>query len=250
MGRTVMIIESNANTLKQLSDIVEQVIPNVTIMAFSSLDGSYDCVMQHTVDLFVLDIVIDKNVANDTSGIRFARQIRTISRYEFTPIIFITALEDPKLYAYTQLHCFGYIEKPFDEKIVKREIERTLRFPATCREDNSFFFHMDGILYSVKISEIIYMESVHHKIHIHENSGKTMIIPYRTCRQIITEADNDSLLQCSRNTIINKNYVDSIDLPNRFIRMRESEEVLDIGFTYRDKIKKEFCYDFFHNLRV
>ena len=37
----------------------------------------------------------------DVSGIEFAQKIRTIEKYAFTPIIFTTSLEDPKLYAFT-----------------------------------------------------------------------------------------------------------------------------------------------------
>lgn len=69
--------------------------------------------------MFVVDIVLDIAMPNDASGIKFARDMRNLQQYKFTPIIFLTSLHDPEIYAYRELHCYGYVEKPFDPKEVE-----------------------------------------------------------------------------------------------------------------------------------
>ena len=45
----------------------------------------------------LLDIILDPRTSGDASGMKFADHIREVERYHFTPIIFITGLEDPSL---------------------------------------------------------------------------------------------------------------------------------------------------------
>lgn len=172
----------------------------------------------------------------DTSGIRFVEAVRRINEYEFTPVIFITSLEDPAMYAYAQLHSFSYIEKPFDIDCVKDAIAKALRMPQAHINDRQMFFRSDGILFPVKCSEIIYIENIDHKAHFHKVTGEELIIPKKTCRQILEEADNDALIQCNRGVIINRNYIEHIDLTNRCIRMRGIDAGIVIGVTFVKKI--------------
>lgn len=243
MGKRVMIIEDNISTLMLLSDMVKSVSDDAEIKEFLSMEGTYETAVVSTIDLFLVDIIVDKDIQADTSGIRFVDRIRKIQRYEFTPVIFITSLEDPKLYAYSELHSFSYIEKPFDYDYVKNIISMALRFPDLKKSESTLFFRKEGILFSVKSSEILYIESIRHKMYVYRINGDVMIIPYRTCRKIIEESDDDNLIQCSRNTIINRKYVDNIDFTNRYIKMKGIEKLIDIGITYQRKISREFGND-------
>lgn len=243
MGKRVMIIEDNASVLMLLSDAVRSVSDDAEIKGFLTMEGTYEAAVAGTIDLFLVDIVVNTYIQGDISGVRFVDKIRKIQRYEFTPVIFITSLEDPKLYAYSELHSLAYIEKPFDLDYLKNIIAMAMRFPDLKKNDNTLFFRKEGILFSVKSSEIICIESIRHKIHIHRISGDIMVVPYRTCRQIIEECDDDNLIQCSRNTIINRKYVDSIDFANRYIKIKGLEKLIDIGITYQRRISKEFGHD-------
>ncbi len=243
MYKRVIIIEDNISTLQVLSDIVKKISTEIEVMEFSTMDGVYEAVLENTIDLFLVDIILNPEDRGDISGIRFADRIRSIEKYEFTPIIFVTSLEDPKLYAYSELHCFYYLEKPFDSEKVKTIVDRALRFPSRRKEDGVLFFRREGILFSVKCSEILYIENSRHRIYFHRVGNEIMEVPYRPLKQILKDADNPYLLQCSRSMVINKEYVDSIDFTNRYIKLRGVESPINIGSTYLKKVGMEFQYD-------
>lgn len=240
MNKTVLILEDNKVTLEVLSTLVAEINPNIHILKFSSMEGIYEAVFHHTVDLFLIDIVVKTEIPGDTSGIRFADKIRSVAEYEFTPIIFITSLEDPKLYAYSELHSFGYIEKPFDAERVRHLIQKALRFPRTGHADQTLFFRKDGLLFSIKSSEILYIESINHKMYFHRTDGGIMVIPYKTCKQIMDEAGDNNLVQCSRSVIVNKNYVENIDLVNRYLQLKGIDEYINIGITFQKRMSALF----------
>ena len=58
-----------------------------------------------------MDIILNISVPGDVVGIKFVENVRKIKKYEFTPSIFTTSLEDADLYAYAQLHYYRYFEK-------------------------------------------------------------------------------------------------------------------------------------------
>lgn len=180
-----MIIEDNETTREILASAVEDVCPDADIRKFADTKGAVETAINSRIDLFLVDIITNTNVPGDTSGIRFVEAVRRINEYEFTPVIFVTSLEDPAMYAYAQLHSFSYIEKPFDIDCVKDAIAKALRMPQAHINDRQMFFRSDGILFPVKCSEIIYIENIDHKAHFHKVTGEELIIPKKTCRQIL-----------------------------------------------------------------
>ena len=63
---------------------------------------------------------------------------------------------------------------------------------------------------------------------------------YKTYSSILREADSECLLQCSRSVVLNKNYIMSLDFPNRSIVMKYDLGKIDIGSTYKKRVKEEF----------
>lgn len=104
MSRRIMIIEDNETTREILASAVEDVCPDADIRKFADTKGAVETAINSRIDLFLVDIITNTNVPGDTSGIRFVEAVRRINEYEFTPVIFITSLEDPAMYAYAQLH--------------------------------------------------------------------------------------------------------------------------------------------------
>lgn len=242
MPKKIMILEDNRDMVEFLSALIRRILPNAEILKFHSMAGVYEVIMNTYVDLFIVDIILDKTVPGDMSGIQFVEKIRGVLKYEFTPVIFITSLQDPKFYAFNQLHSYSFIEKPINPDYVEDTIRKALRFPSSNFNDPVLFFRKDGLIINIKSSEVIYVESINHRQHFHLTNGRVEVIPYKTCRQILDEAGNDDFIQCSRNTIINRRYVESVDLVNRYIKLSDVNELISIGITYRGRIEKEFGY--------
>ena len=233
-----MIIEDNVSTLQHLTALVQETLEDVEVRAYSTMDNVYEAAIGSRIDLFIVDIIINKDIPGDTSGITFVNRIRMLPQYEFTPVIFITSLEDPKFYAFSELHSYGYIEKPYNPDQVKELVRKAMRFPSVKKSDSTLFFRRDGVLYSIRCSDILYAESINHKMHFYRVDSEEVIIPYKTCKQVLEEGDNDNLIQCNRSVIINLQYIEYIDMSNKCIKIKGVDKIIDIGVTFQKRISR------------
>lgn len=234
--KKVLILEDNRDTLALLTTMVRSVSGDVMIYAVDNVKDAYYSVMESTIDLFIIDIILDTSRPGDVTGLKFVDRIRRIEKYQFTPVLFITALEDHRLHSYEKLHCYDYIEKPFDEKRVREMIRQCLKFQVAPPTPLNIFFQKDGIAYSFRPQEIIYVESSGHTLYIHL-SKETVEIPYITLKQVIDETSEYGFVQCSRNTIVNREYIINVDMTNRFIRLKPDNRV-EIGEKYKKELKR------------
>lgn len=243
MKKTVLIIEDDRDQLNMLKKLVLTVSESAEVYTADNASAAYQILLEKTIDVFLVDIILDTQKPGDTTGVRLVERFRAIPKYMFTPVIFVTSLEDPNMYCYKDLNCIGYIEKPFAPAMIIRLVEKALHYSTERGKEASLTFRKDGILYPIKVKDIIYLESLNHIMHIHLEKGSTLEIPYLTCKQILAEADSESLVQCSRCTIINKDYVQSVDIVNRVIVFRDKLGRVDIGITYKKRMIAEFRYD-------
>ena len=240
MKKCVLIIEDSPIQMEMLKKLVLEVNPDVVVYTATDLRTAYQIVIEKTIDVFMVDIILDTTKPGDTSGIKLIEKIRTIPRYMFTPVLFITSLEDTTNYAYTDLNCLGYVEKPFSPERVISLVEKALKFSTAKNEDATFCFRKDGILYPVKVHDIVYIESLNHVVTVHTFKNGTLTVPYRPCKDLLDEVDTDCLFQCSRNAIVNKDFVENVDIANRYITLRGVKDKIEVGITFKKIVLAEF----------
>ena len=238
MIRKILIVEDNESHMNVLANIVKGLHKDIQLYYAANVSTAFQIAMEQHIHLFLIDIILDMKKPGDTSGLIFAREIREITKYKFTPLIFITSLEDPKLYSYSQLHCFGYIEKPFSPNQVKNIISDALEFPMKENRERFVYFRKDRIVHSVRINDIVYIEICRRKINIHCKYDE-LEVPYITCEEIFQELDSDDFIQCSRYCIVNRQYIEFIDYTNRFIKMKYADKNLEIGVIMKKDFKKK-----------
>lgn len=239
IDKKVLILEDNIDTLEALEKMILKLENRITIFKATNVKDAYKIVLESTIDVMIIDVILDTSVRGDVSGLKFVYNVRKVEKYKFTPIIFITSLEDASFYSYRELHCYGYFEKPFDEKAAIKVIKDALYYNSfVSNEKKMIFFRKDGIVYPININEMVFCDSSNHRMRI-KTIGEIMEFPYRTCKSILLEADADILIQCSRRTIVNKDFIKSIDPVNRFIELRHNYGLIEIGPTYiKSFIKK------------
>ena len=238
--KKILILEDNLAALEHLAGIVRELDTRNALYTFTNIKDAYQCAMERTIDLFLVDIILDTSHPGDASGLKFVENIRRIEHYSFTPIIFITSLEDARSYTYENLHCYSFIEKPFDVNRVKLSVEQCLRFPGNAPNTKTLYFRRDGIILAVERDEIVYAESIDHIMHIHTKQGDVLKIPYITIKKLLEETDSLDMIQCSRNTIINKNFVQNVDIPNRIIQLKGDFGRVEIGIMFKKSVKGSF----------
>lgn len=240
MTKCILIIEDNVNSANMIKKIIASIDPSVEVLTAANSEAAYRQAMEKDIDVFIIDIVLDTKVMGDTSGIKFAECIRGIQKYLFTPFIFTTSLEDPQLYAFRKLHCYGYLEKPIDVTQAEELIRGALRFENTKSLSETIYFKKDKIIYPIDVDDIIYTRNENHEMTVYHRNGTRLTIPYKTCSQLLKEVRTNSLVQCSRNTLVNKRYIESVDLVNRFITLDDSEHTkVDIGSSFIKKLERK-----------
>lgn len=238
MVKNILIVEDNKAHLRAVQECVDELGRKIKIFTAANHHDAFIILMEHHIHLFLIDIILNPKDPGDVSGLNLVRELRGISKYAYTPVIFITSLEDPKLYSYSLLHCRGYIEKPFNKERVQECVSEALDFPVLAENKRTVYFRKDGVIYAKKVNDIIYIENIRHKIVIHCVNDE-LEVPYKSCEKILDELASDSFIQCSRYAIINKQYIDLIDYPNRFIKIKNKDIYIEIGAIMKKKFRSE-----------
>lgn len=238
--KKILILEDNQRVLRHLSDIVRETDAKSEIYAFRDIGAAYRCALERTMDLFLVDIILDANRPGDLSGLIFVENIRKIKKYSFSPVIFITSLEDEKLYTYEKLHCYRFIEKPFDAQQLKGLVEECLDFPRENVFPKTLYYRKEGVILAVERDDIVYAESVNHIMNIHTKKKDVMTIPYISIKKFLEDADSNDFVQCSRNSVINTRFVYNVDFSNRIIQLKDQMGRVEIGVTYKKQMKELF----------
>lgn len=234
MEKKILILEDNNKNAAMIRQLIQECDKNTKVYIEKDLDRAYALVMQNTIQLFIIDIILDTAQPGDASGIRFVESVRDISRYKYTPVIFITGVQDPEIYAYRELHCYGYIEKPFAVDEVRKLLKDALDYKATGRRDYMLHFRKDGVLYPIACCDIVYARSTNHQISFYMANETEFTVNHKTCKQVLDEAEYDEFIQCNRGTIVNRRYIKNIDVTNGLITLDKNIRI-DIGIRYKKK---------------
>lgn len=236
--KRILILEDNPIAMNHLRAIIKKINIKCRIYGVTNIIEANDCMLAKDIDLFLVDIILDTSRPGDTSGLSFIQNVRKIEKYLFAPVICITSLQDPKLFVYEELHCYRFVEKPFDDESVRENVEKCLRFPRENTERKILFFRKDGIIVAVGREEIVYVESNNHALILHTRDRGILQIPYITIGKFLIQCDSDKFIQCSRNSVINRQYLKNVDFTNRIIELKDNFGRVNIGIMYK-KILKE-----------
>ena len=237
MRRNILIVEDNEAHMNALLKIINDLHQDVKVYCVANIDDAYLLALKYSIHLFLVDIILDTKNPGDVSGLKFATKMRGFVQYKYVPLVFITSLEDPKLFSYSELNCLGYIEKPFSVEQVRNVIVKALDFPIKEDDDRFVHFRKDGITYSVYIKDIIYIQNSRRKIKI-VCVNDELEIPYVTCKQILEELNSKSFIPCSRYCIVNRKYVVQTDYANRYVKLRHVDNLIEIGIIMKKSFKE------------
>lgn len=232
MKKNVLLVEDNEKSRKLLVSKLNEIDSEATVYETDHIETAYHYALQFRIDLFILDIILDASSRGDTSGLDFAGNIRDIDRYKSTPIIFITSLEDPQLFSYSKLHCYQYIEKPFDLEKTMDTIREALEFGTSMKREGYVHIRKDGLVFPVKVNEIVYIVFDKPEMKVYFKND-TLAVPYVSMKKMMNKLDSKDFEQCNRNTIVNWDYIECFDLGKGCLKIKNSETRIQIGNVYR-----------------
>jgi len=68
--KKILILEDNPVALEHLETLVREVDARNDIYAFDNIKDAYQCAMEKTIDLFLIDIILDTKKPGDASGLK------------------------------------------------------------------------------------------------------------------------------------------------------------------------------------
>ncbi len=238
--KKILILEDNPAMLAHMAALVGELDVKSTVFSYDNVKDAYQCAMEHEIDLFLIDIMLDMGCPGDSSGLKFVDNIRRVGYYGLTPVIFVTSLQDEKLYTYEKLHCYSFIEKPFEPGRFKQLVGECLSVPERRKKGKTLYFRKEGIIFAVEREDIVYAECANHAMNIYTQNGDMLSVPYLTLKSFLEQLDSSDMIQCSRNTIINKVFVHNVDIPNRIIQLKDGSGRVEIGEKYKKDIRDAF----------
>lgn len=154
MSKRVLIVENNVEQLHRLKELVKAIDKDVWVCAVTNADAATDILSNQVIDVFLCNVTLDSGNAEDVSGMDLVGEIRKIEKYLFTPVIFITERMDFEEEAYRDLHCYGYIGKPFNTEEITQTVKKALKYTTQRDVKEYVYFQKDGLVYPVKCKDI------------------------------------------------------------------------------------------------
>lgn len=240
--KKVLILEDNRAEAEALSNVIYKIDSNIKTLTADTIGKALEYAVSSSISLFIVDIILNPQIITDASGIEFVEAIRKLPQYKYVPVIFVTALSDPRLYAYENLHCYRYLQKPLLYSDVELIIREVLDFTGVVECEKPLKIRQGGILYVIQRQDILYASSKAAKMII-TTTREQIGFYYVTCQMLMDMLESDDFIQCSRNTIVNRQYVMEIDQKKDIVKLRGCSEKIRIGKNYKKNLLEEFYGD-------
>ncbi|MBE5963230.1 MAG: response regulator transcription factor [Lachnospiraceae bacterium] len=232
----VLILEDSADTAAALERIIKAIQEQVDVFSFSTYPEAKKALESDIrFDFFFLDINLEEGTS-DTSGLTFAKEIRKQERYEFTPIIFLTSIAEMELMSFRETQCYKYLIKPFQTDEIYALAKKLLSH-YKMEEEPQITVKKDGINYRINIKEIVYISAVPRGVNIRLRDDE-ITIKYLTLTQLMKRLPEGMFLQCHRMFVINRDYIEYVDMVNQVVKMTGCDERIEIGVTYKQEMRK------------
>lgn len=233
-----MILEDCSKTRKTLELIIGNISDNIHVFSAATIKQAGQLLNRELkFDLFFLDIHLDRNQTpkEDISGFYFAKEIRKKEGYEFTPIIFVTSITELELPSYREASCYRYLIKPYHKKEVE-EIVRKVLHAQDQKQGQQITIKKEGVNFRIPIAEIIYIKAVPRGIEL-ILTKENVTVKYLSLKQILPQLPKKEFIQCHRMFVIHTEYIEYIDLVNRVIKLKGIAQTVEIGVTYKSRMR-------------
>lgn len=238
MIRILMVEDSSRDKIiyqRALSDLKE-----VSLLSVESGETALALLQKQQVDLFFLDVDLP-----GMDGFQLARNLRGISTYELTPIIFITGYVKNPLPAFGEFHCYDFISKPiliqeFASKVREliEKLQRQNDAQYSGRNHLAAFETPLGIRY-IPVSEILFAET-HRNDAILSLVNGSLPLPGMSLKEVIRSVDDPDFLQCHKSFAVNVRQIMEVRrISYRLSRLilLHTDVELDMSMTYGPQVR-------------
>jgi two-component system LytT family response regulator len=237
--RNILIVEDNLQQREYFAKIALEINQNIKVKTAASAKEAFKIAKENDIDAFFIDIrLVDDN------GIKLAKKLRCFQKYKFTPMIFITALPTKEMEAFHDIHAYDYLIKPFKKSVLEQIMRNILiDYFESIDDQQEKYLILDfkGIKQKISLSNICYIEYRYRKIVI-VTQYEEIIYKHISIKKFITQLDR-RFIQVHQSFVVNKEFVEKIDLRQKEIALLKRKERIPIGTNYKKKIGEIFDGD-------
>lgn len=225
--KNILILEDEPAALRYLVKIVEDCSPlEYCVFGYTGLKEAYECMKHRTISLFMVDIMLDQKKCN-REGYRFIEEIRKSEEYRHVPVIFVTGLEEPRAQAYKDLHCFGYIQKPYDVNEIHRMVKKCLTYnPVEVKA--RLHLKNDGIHVLFDTDQVVYVRITGKNLSVKVHGKPLAQYAYLTMKEIMEQLKSEPMIMCGKGLLVNGKYMDYLDQKERKLYLKDEAEPLKL----------------------
>lgn len=237
MERYILIVEEDPEALRHLLQIVSECCPlYCEISGVTNLREAYHYMEQHTISLFLIDAILhDEEELDEKEEYAFVEELRKSELYRFTPVIFVRNGEVPCERGYKELHCLGYIQRPFDAREVSRLVLMGLQFP-TRDKVRKVRIKQEGVYVLLEPDEIVYLRTDRKYLYIKLRNGELREYNYVPLKDILVQITSERMLLCRKGIAVNERYIDYIKQKEQKLYLKSDREPIDIGHGYMSRL--------------
>lgn len=236
----LLIVEDDEEQALALETIIKNNFPMIEITTCNSYKTAISPIQnQDTIfHFFFLDVDLQGDSGKD--GLTLGECIRSQTRYEYTPIIYVTSYTDKVQYALNQIHCTDFISKPYVPRNIIATLSRLLRAPSIEHAPVTIQ-DLDGIYYQVQQKDIIYVKSEQKNLVIFTVYDTFTTRSY-SLSKMLNHLSLPGLTQCHRSYIVNLNYVKNYDKANLLLNLRQpfgEDFSIAVSRSYQTEIERQ-----------
>lgn len=225
----ILLLEDNDIQLSALKSIVANAFHDYRIYTATCYAEAVTALDSHAIDIFLLDI----NLNEERSGLDVCEYLRNKSKYEKTPVIFITDISVPNLDVINKYHCSNYFSKPYSDADVIDAINKATKTPEP-KDKAIKLKDIFGIFFHLKPSSLTYARVEGHRKHIFTSCGD-FIVTNPTFDNLMEEVSLP-LVRCHKSYLVNPEFVLSYDRANSYISIYGCDENIPVGRKYKSEI--------------
>lgn len=232
----ILVLEDEEQSRNALVKMLRRLSDEITVDAAAD-PATAGLLLDSTVsfDLFLIDVNLNPRDRDDISGIRFAEKVRSLRRYEFTPLVMVTSVAGMEMEAYRKLHCYQYVVKPYVPEEIEEIVQKVL-FHIHAEERTSIVVKKNGINYKIFCDDIRFCKAIPRGVCLCLKEEQ-LEVPYLSIRQLLDKLPKN-FFQCHRMFVVNRDAVVYYDLVNQVIQVEGYEERIDIGVTFKPEVRR------------
>ena len=236
MRKRVLIVDCDSRQIQRIAGVVKETAlqsgKGMDIYAACTLQEA-EVIMEETdIDILILDTVYKGMELEEYPGIKWARSVRDREKYIPLPIIFISSVSEPKMYAYREINCLGFLPRQFKAEQLRKVLEKAMHHITLREGDKSICVRAQGIVYPLRIKDILYVEVLNRVLYIYKIDGTVLEMSHKPLRDFQMEVNSKCLVQCNKSMLINILYVDNLDQEGEYVTLAKDDIQLLVGKKY------------------